>query len=54
MNGESPLSKQFLVSFGLIILALVFSLGGAIILALPLGLAGGFFLIKDMLEKMQK
>lgn len=51
MPTESPLLKQFLIAFVLIVLAIPLSMMGLVILALPMGLVGGFLLIKEMLSK---
>lgn len=51
---EAPITKQLWFSIGLLVLALLLALANLIILALPLGIAGGFLLIKDMVNKYRQ
>jgi hypothetical protein len=48
---KAPLSKEFVSAFALVALASVLGIMGAILLALPLGLIGGFVLIKEMIKQ---
>lgn len=51
---EAPFTKQFLIAFVMIVIAIPFSMMGAVIVALPLGLVGGFMLIKEMINQLKK
>lgn len=50
----SPLSNQFILAFLMVIAAAILGSMGIIVLALPMGLVGGFLLIKEMITKLTK
>ena len=47
ING---LNKNFLIGFGLVILALVFASFGALFIAVPVGIIGGAMAIIEMIK----
>lgn len=51
---QDPITWQFLLAFGLIVLAIPLSLGGVLIFALPMGIVGGLLLIKEMITKYRQ
>jgi hypothetical protein len=51
---NNVLSREFIVAFAMIVVAAALSIMGAVILALPLGLAGGYLLIQEMIKQYFK